>query len=128
MLARRSPSMLESLHRLLMTCIWKNPQAPIHPESTGNIFAMEDWKLDVKEYRMKTSEYTAFCVWLYHVIMRQCTETLQDKLKSHQCFQEANQDGIVLLMIIKVILYSFEQARYQGKKLMTIKTTFYRFK
>ena len=51
-----------------------------------------------------------------------------DKLKSHPSFEEANQDSIVLLKIIKVILYSFEQMRYQEDEHMTIKTVFYTFK
>jgi len=55
-------------------------------------------------------------------------DALQDKLKSHTDFEGANQDGIALLKIIKVILYSFKQARHQEDKLMTIKTAFYPFK
>ena len=77
---------------------------------------------------MNASEYTAFHTELYNVVMSQCMDALKDKLKSHQGFREANQDGIALLKIIKVILYSFEQARYQEDELMSIKTTFYTFK
>ena len=77
---------------------------------------------------MKTSDYATFRAGLYNVVMSQCTEALQDKLKSHQGFEEANQDGIALLKIIKVILFSFEQARNQEDELMSIKITFYTFK
>ena len=106
----------------------EEPQALICPENTGDVFVMEEWKLDVREHRTKTSEYTAFHAGLYNAVMSQCTEALQDKLKSRQGFEEANQDGIALLKIIKAILYSFEQARYQEDELMSIKTTFYTFK
>ena len=106
----------------------EDPEAPECPENAGDIFAMEDWKADLKEYRTKTSKYAAFRAGLYNVLVSQCMEALMDKLKSHPSFEEASQDSIVLLKIIKVILYSFEQTRYQEDELMTIKTIFYTFK
>ena len=106
----------------------EDPEAPECPKNAGYVFAMEEWKADLKEYRTKISEYAAFHAGLYNVLVSQCTEVLMDKLKSHPSFEEANQDGITLLKIIKVILYSFEQTRYQEDELMTIKTIFYTFK
>ena len=64
----------------------EEPQTPKFPENTGDVFAMEDWKLDVKEYQTKASDYTAFCAGLYNIVMSQCMEALQDNLKSHQGF------------------------------------------
>ena len=69
----------------------------------------------------------AFHAGLYNVLVSQCMKALMDKMKLHPSFEEANQDGIVLLKIIKVILYSFEQKRYQEDEPMTIKTVFYTF-
>lgn len=105
-----------------------DPTVPERPEDTNDIFAMEEWKMDIKDYRSKVTEYRAFRAGLYNIVIGQCTEGLQDKLRSHSSFESANQDGIALLKIIKVILYSFEQARYREDELMTIKTTFYTFK
>ena len=47
----------------------EEPQALIHPENTGDVFAMEEWKLDVREHQSKTSEYTAFHAGLCNDIM-----------------------------------------------------------
>jgi len=79
-------------------------------------------------YRVKAVKYTAFRSGLYNVVIGQRTDTLQDKLKSCPDFEGTNQDGIALLRIIKVILYSFEQACHQEDELMMIKTMFYTFK
>jgi len=79
-------------------------------------------------YRVKAVKYTAFRSGLYNVVIGQRTDTLQDKLKSCPDFEGTNQDGIALLRIIKVILYSFEQACHQEDELMMIKTMFYTYK
>ena len=101
----------------------EDPEAPECPENAGDVFAME-WKADLKEYRTKMSKYTAFWAGLYNVLVSQCMEVLMYKLKSHPSFEEANQDGIALLKIIKVILYSFEQMRYQEDELMKWKSSY----
>jgi hypothetical protein len=38
---------------------------------------------------------------LYVLVLGQCSDALQDKLKSHRDFDACNQDGIALLLIIK---------------------------
>jgi hypothetical protein len=69
------------------------------------------WKLEVKEYRVKEQKYSNFRAGLYNVVLGQCTEALQDKLKSNTGFPNAYQDGIVLLTIIKTLTYTFEERR-----------------
>jgi hypothetical protein len=68
-----------------------------------NVLAFEMWKLEIKEHRVKQQEYSNFYAGLYNVVFGQCTEALQDKLKSHVDFPNAYQDGIALLTIIKTI-------------------------
>lgn len=105
-----------------------DPTAPIRPENAQDVFAMEEWKIDLKDYRTKCMEYASFKAGLYNVVMSQCTESIQDKMRSHPDFEAANKDGIALLKIIKIILYSFEQSRNRENELMTIKTAFYTLK
>lgn len=88
----------------------EDPLAPADPESTQDVCAMFVWKLDLEEHRSKVLAYSNFRVGLYNLIFGQCTYALQYNLESHPNFQEAYLDGIALLKIIKLILYSFEQA------------------
>ena len=68
-----------------------------------------------------------FQAGLYNVIFRQCTNALQDKLKSHTDFPEAYQDRIALLTIIKTLTYTFEEQCKLADTLCDIKEMFYSF-
>jgi hypothetical protein len=82
-------------------------------------------KLEIKDYRVKEQEYSNFCAGLYNVVLGQCTEALQDKLKSHTNFPNVYQDGITLLTIIKTLTYTFEECRKLSDALCEIKEMFY---
>ena len=60
-------------------------------------------------------------------MFRQCTNALQDKLKSHTDFPEAYQDGIALLMVIKTLTYTFKEQCKLANALCDIKEMFYSF-
>ena len=77
---------------------------------------------------MKQHEYANFRAGLYNVVYGQCTEALQDKLKSHTNFEQVYQDGIGLLAIIKTLTYTFEERRKHADALSEIKEMFYSFK
>ena len=66
----------------------------------GNQVAFELWKMDLKEYREKLKVFANFRAGLYSLVLRQCTDALQECLKSHHDYQAASQDGIALLVII----------------------------
>jgi hypothetical protein len=101
--------------------------APVTPDPTNPV-EFEMWKLEVKEHRIKEQEYSNFRAGLYNVVLGQCTEALQDKLKSHTEFPHAYQDGIALLTIIKTLTYTFEERRKLADALCEIKEMFYSFK
>ena len=103
-----------------------DPTAPENPDP-GDTLAFEVWKLDIKEHQIKGQEYSNFCTGLYNVVLGQCTNTLQDKLKSHTEFPEAYQDGIALLRIIKTLTYTFKEWRKLADALCNIKEMFYSF-
>jgi hypothetical protein len=81
----------------------------------------------VKEYQVKEQEYSNFRAGLYNIVLGQCTEALQDNLKSHKDFPNAYQDRIALLMIIKTLTYNFEECRKLANALCMIKEMFYSF-
>jgi hypothetical protein len=95
------------------------PPADLDPTNT---IAFEMWKLEIKEFRVKEQEYPNFQAGLYNLVLGQCTEALQDKLKSCTHFPNAYQDGIAVLMIIKMLTYTFEEHR---KLADAIKEMFY---
>jgi hypothetical protein len=82
---------------------------PTNPTDTTNVIALEVWKHEYKEHRIRTQKYSNFRAGLYNVVFGQCTEALQDKLKSHPDFLAAYQDGIALLTIIKTLTYTFKE-------------------
>ena len=104
-----------------------DPTPPEDPDP-ANLIAFEMWKLEVKEHKVKEQEYSNFWAGLYNVVLGQCTEALQDKLKSHTNFPEAYQDGIALLTIIKTIMYTFEECHKLADTLCDIKEMFYTFR
>ena len=84
-----------------------DPVEPLAPDP-GNQVAFEQWKYVYKEYMIKMQEYTNFCSGLYNLVMGQCTEALEEHLKSHEDFVGANQNGIALLILICSLLHTFE--------------------
>ena len=77
-----------------------DPIAPDNPPE-GIQVAFKIWKMDIKEYHEKLKVFANFSrAGLYSLVLGQCTDTLQEQLKSHHDFQNANQDGIALLVII----------------------------
>jgi hypothetical protein len=77
---------------------------------------------------MRIQEHSNFQSSLYNEILGQCSEALQDKLKSYTGFAAAYQDGIEVLTLIKELTYSFEERRKLSDALCNIKETFYNFK
>lgn len=104
-----------------------NPVAPSDPDVTNPI-QYELWKLNIKEHLIQKKEYDNFKAGLYNVVLGQCTEALQDQLKSHDHFTDAYQDGIALLKIIKAITYTYEEKRKQSDALDEITESFYKLK
>jgi hypothetical protein len=104
-----------------------DPEAPDNPDPRDQV-GFELWKLDIKEHRLKLQEYANFRAGLFNVVFGQCTESLQDKLKSHENYNAANQDGIELLALIKEITYTLEEQRILSDALCDVKEQFYTFK
>jgi hypothetical protein len=103
---------------------------PVEPAAPAedNPVAFQRWKCDYLDHRTKLQEYANFRAGLYNVVFGQCSEALQDKLRSHTDFPGAYQDGIALLIIIKTLTYSFEERRKLADALSEIKESFYTFK
>lgn len=104
-----------------------DPTRPTDPDPT-NVLQVELWRLAIKEHQLKVQEFKNFQAGLYNVVLGQCTEALQDMLKSNPTFTEAYQDGIALLKIIEAITYTYEENRKQSDALNMITKMFYTFK
>ena len=103
-----------------------DPTTPDNPPK-GNQVAFEIWKMDIKEYREKLKVFANFRARLYSLVLGQCTDALQECLKSHHDFQTANQDGIALLVIIQSLIHTFEENRKLSNAIMDVKKKFYKF-
>ena len=102
-----------------------DPVEPPAPDP-GNQVAFEQWKYIYKEYMTKIQEYTNFCSGLYNLVMGQCTEALQEHLKSHEDFVGANQNGIALLILIRSLLHTFGECHELADGLSDMKKAFYK--
>ena len=80
----------------------------------------------VQEYMNKLQEYTNFRSGLYNLVMGQCSEALKERLKSHEDFMDANQNGIALLVLICSLLHTFEVRRKLADGLSDVKMAFYK--
>jgi hypothetical protein len=97
------------------------------PPSEDDKAAFEDWKLDNRDYREKSKIYKNFKAGLYGIVLGQCTKALETKMKSHPDFPKAEQDGIALLKIVKVLTYTFEDRKNIVDASLDVKEQFYTF-
>ena len=104
-----------------------DPEEPPAP-NPANLVEFERWKYVYKEYMNKLQEYTNFRSGLYNLVMGQCTEALKERLKSHDDFIGASQDGISLLVLIRSLLHTFEERRKLADGLSDVKMAFYRLR
>ena len=102
-----------------------DPVEPPAPDP-GNQVAFERWKYVYKEYMNKLQEYTNFRLGLYNLVMGQCTKASKERLKSHEDFMDANQNGILLLILIHSLLHTFEERRKLADGLSDMKMAFYK--
>ena len=61
-------------------------------------------------------------------MLGQCSEAMEDRLRSHVKFDNANLDGTSLLVIIKTLLHTFEERRKLSDAICDIKEKFYAMK
>ena len=87
----------------------------------GKQVNFELWKLDMKEFWTKLQEYGNLCAGLHSLVLGQCTESLQDHLKSHQDFPAANKDGIALLVLNKSLMHTFQEQHKSSDVLTEVK-------
>ena len=83
--------------------------------------------MDIKEYFEKLKVFANFRAGLYSLILGQCTDALQEHLKSHHDYQAANQDGIALLVIIRSLIHTFEENQKLSDAIMDVKENFCKF-
>ena len=100
---------------------------PLGPDP-GDQVAFERWKHVYKEYMIKMQEYTNFSSGLYNLVMGQCTEALNEHLKSHEDFVGANQNGIALLVLIRSLLHTFKECCKLADGLSDMKMAFYKLR
>ena len=112
----------EGLENLMLA----DPTEPNNPPE-GNQVAFELWKMDLKEYREKLKVFANFRAGLNSLVLGQCTDALQEHLKSHHDYQAASQDGIALLVIIRSLIHTFEENRKLSDAIMDVKEKCYKF-
>jgi hypothetical protein len=115
--------LIEGLQELQIT----DPQAPTDPDPTDPI-AVEKWKIALRQHENRVQVNKIFRSSLYNLVLGQCSDALQDKLKSHRDFSACNQDDIALLIIIKAFAHSFADQLFLPDAAATVIREFYGLK
>ena len=100
------------------------PIEPLKPDP-ANLPAFEEWKYKLKEHQIKLQEYNNFRAGLYILVLGQYMDVMQDYLKSHHNFPVVNCNSIVLLVIIHVLIHTFEEWQETTDSINDVKETFY---
>ena len=101
-----------------------DPTPPADPPAGDNI-AFERWKIELKKHADREEAHVNFLARLCTVVLGQCTEALEDCLRSHTGWLHAQQNGIRLLQMIKTITYTFEDRRYLPDAVLDVTEEFY---
>jgi hypothetical protein len=79
-----TPELIEAVKKLKL----EMPTEPADPETETGV-AFEKWKTKHKRWDMKTEAFTNFKAGLYNTVIGQCTEALEESIRSHPDFPAA---------------------------------------
>jgi hypothetical protein len=101
-----------------------DPQPPTDPDPNDKV-QFEKWKSALNDYNNRLKAFQNFRSGLYSLVFGQCSDALQDKLKSHRDFEASRQDGIKLLIIIKSLTHTVEEQLYLPDATASVIKDFY---
>eukprot|EP00934_Nitzschia_sp_Nitz4_P001191 Nitzschia sp. Nitz4//scaffold483_size5322//2345//5042//NITZ4_009227-RA/size5322-augustus-gene-0.2-mRNA-1//-1//CDS//3329552882//1191//frame0 len=104
-----------------------DPNPPVRPNGT-NPFDIHEYGQRFKDHQALLQVISDFRSKLYAVVMGQCTPAMEAHLRSHEDFEDAENDGIAILKMIKNILHTFEDKREPAEALLEVKEEFYGMK
>ena len=86
-----------------------DPKEPEEPGDAATPMEIKKWERADKKYEMRKEAYDNFRAGLYSTVYGQCTEALKAKLEARRDFDNAKQDGLALLRLIRSVTHTFEQ-------------------
>jgi hypothetical protein len=108
------------------------PQQPANPvlikDDLENPIRIKLWEIERKEFSDKNRVYTDFLANLYSIVYGQCTKDLQERVMSHADFQAAQNNGFLLLHIIKSNVFSYDDDRNSADAVCDIMEKFFTMK
>jgi hypothetical protein len=129
LVGRKTKKFTADLVQSIGTLTLVMPTEPARPADGATLVTFELWRADLKEFKEKNQVYADFKAYIYNVVLGQSsTDALQARLKSHEHFPAAMQDGLALLAIIKTVTYNFEERRNIADALCDVKERFYSLK
>ena len=128
LVGRTNKKYTADLVRSIETLTLDTPTQPPPPADATDRVASILWRKELDTFCEKTQIYADFKAYVYNVVFGQCTDALQNRLRSHARFTDAQQDGLALLAIIKTVTYNFEEGRDVADALCDVKEKFYSFK
>ena len=85
-----------------------DPEPPARPNNDANVFVVEEWKEDFKEYRAKMKAREANKGKVFPLILGQCSRTICDRIEASDDWETVSSeyDVIGLLTLIRQSLYN----------------------
>ena len=127
LVGRNTKKYTAELVQSIETLTLEMPEEPPEPANDATLVTVELWKTALKTYTEKTQVFTDFKAYVYNIIIGQSTDALQNRLRSHAGFADAQQDGLALLALIKTVTYNFEERRNVSDALCEVKERYYKF-
>jgi hypothetical protein len=108
------------------------PRQPANPvliqDDLENPVRIKLWEIELNELSDKNRVYTDFLANLYSIVYGQCTKDLQERVMSHADFQAAQNNGFLLLRIIKSNVFSYDDDRNSADAVCDIMEKFFKMK
>jgi chorismate mutase len=128
LVGRKAKKFTAELVQSITTLTLVMPEEPESPGDAAGVVTITLWKQALVDCKDRTQVYDDFKAYVYNVVLGQSSDALQDRLKSHEHFPAAMQNGLALLRIIKTITYNFEERRNLVDAVGEVKEKFYVFK
>ena len=101
---------------------------PIQPTDPTDLGEFEIYKLEVRNWYDRNKAHGNFKVWLYSVVMGQCTPSLEAVIRAHTDYAAAQNDGLALLRIIRSLTHTYEpDNEHMALALYRLKKKFFAF-
>ena len=106
-----------------------NPVPPTQPPDATDVFLVQEYIEDIKEYKQKVQAFLDFKSSLYSLVFGQCLPAMQEQIWLHNNFDRAQNNRIRLLILIKALMHLYKPGTEKlGQVIANTMSKFYSMK